>query len=105
MDGPIPIIIVTNPEGRRTRLRTDGPIPAIIVTNPEGIPTTIMTNPERRRTQTDSSETPKPSVYHRPRPSPMTPEEREIIFAGTQPVPPRSIFRKILMGLEDILCY
>jgi hypothetical protein len=46
MDGPIPIIIVTSPEGRRTRLRTDGPIPAIIVTSPEGIPTTIATTPK-----------------------------------------------------------
>ena len=95
MDGPIPIIVVTSPEGRRTCLRTDGPIPAIIVTSPEGIPITIATNPERRRTQTDLPETPKPSVYHCPRPSPMTPEEREIVFAGTQPVPPRSIFSKI----------
>jgi hypothetical protein len=74
MDGQIPIIIVISPEGRRTRLRMDPP------------------------------ETPKPPVIHRPSPSPITPEEREIIFAGTQPVPPRSIFNEILVRLGDILC-
>jgi hypothetical protein len=95
MDGPIPIIIVTSPEGRRTCLRMDGPIPSIIVTSPEGRQTCL---------RTDSPETPKPPVYHRPKPSLMTPEEQEIIFAGTQPIPPRSIFSKILMRLEDILC-
>jgi hypothetical protein len=70
------------------------------------IPTIIVTSPEGQQTflSTDTPEIDKPSVYHRPKPSPMTSEEQEIIFAGTQPVPPRSILREILTKLGDILC-
>jgi hypothetical protein len=84
----IPIIIVTSPEGRQTFLT----IPIIIVTSPEG------------RQIPNSPEISKSPVYHRPKPLPMTLEEREIIFAGTQPVPPRSILREIFVRLGDILC-
>ena len=51
-------------------------IPVIIVTNPEGQQTFSSLSPIKAY---------QPSAYPHPDLSPMTPEEREIIFAGTQP--------------------